>query len=41
VILEVGDRAEGDEVKYPTDDIQAMMGDDGKWKFAHKEGKPY
>jgi uncharacterized cupin superfamily protein len=41
VILEVGDRAEGDEVKYPTDDIQAMMGDDGKWKFAHKDGKPY
>jgi uncharacterized cupin superfamily protein len=41
VILEVGDRAEGDEVKYPIDDIQAVMGDDGKWKFAHKDGKPY
>ncbi len=41
VILEVGDRAEGDEVTYPTDDIRAVMGDDGKWRFAHKDGTPY
>jgi uncharacterized cupin superfamily protein len=41
VFLEVGSRPEGDEVKYPDDDIQAVMGEDGKWKFAHKDGEPY
>ena len=41
VILEVGDRAGGDEVSYPTDDIQAVMGDDGKWRYTHKDGTPY
>ena len=41
VILEVGDRAQGDEVSYPIDDIQAVMGEDGKWRFAHKDGAPY
>ena len=41
VILEVGDRAHGDEVSYPVDDIQARMGTDGKWQFTHKDGVPY
>lgn len=41
VILEIGDRPVGDEVKYPSDDIQAVMGEDGKWKFTHKDGEPY
>jgi uncharacterized cupin superfamily protein len=41
VILEVGDRTEGDEVSYPTDDIQAVTGDDGKWRFSHKNGESY
>lgn len=41
VVLEVGDRAEGDEVSYPTDDIYAVMGGDGKWRYAHKDGRPY
>ena len=41
VILEVGDRTAGDEVTYPTDDIRAVMGDDGKWRFAHKDGTSY
>jgi uncharacterized cupin superfamily protein len=41
VILEIGDRTPGDEVKYPQDDIQAVMGADGRWHFAHKDGKPY
>jgi uncharacterized cupin superfamily protein len=41
VILEVGDRAQGDEVSYPTDDIQAVMGEDGKWRFTHMDGTPY
>lgn len=41
VILEVGDRAEGDSASYPADDIQAVMGEDGKWRFARKDGTPY
>jgi uncharacterized cupin superfamily protein len=41
VILEIGDRSPGDEVSYPVDDIEAVMGADGKWLFAHKNGTPY
>lgn len=41
VFLEVGDRTSGDEGSYPNDDIQAMMGPEGKWIFAHKDGQPY
>ena len=41
VFLEVGDRSEGDEGSYPKDDIKAIMGADGKWRFAHKDGQPY
>jgi uncharacterized cupin superfamily protein len=40
VVLEVGDRALGDQGSYPAD-LQAVMGEDGKWKFAHKDGSPY
>jgi uncharacterized cupin superfamily protein len=39
--LEVGDRQSGDSVQYPRDDIEAIAGDDGKWRFAHKDGTPY
>lgn len=38
--LEVGDRSEGDEVSYPQDDLQAVQ-IDGRWAFAHKDGRPY
>jgi uncharacterized cupin superfamily protein len=41
VILEIGDRSQGDEVSYPADDIAAVMGSDGRWHFAHKDGTPY
>lgn len=41
VFLEVGDRQPGDEVAYPADDLQAVMGNDGKWRFAHKDGSSY
>jgi uncharacterized cupin superfamily protein len=41
VFLEVGDRAGGDGVSYPADDIKAVMGTDGKWKFTRKDGTPY
>ena len=39
--LEVGDRTPGDEGSYPNDDIQAVLGADGKWLFTHKDGRPY
>jgi uncharacterized cupin superfamily protein len=38
--LEVGDRLTGDEVRYPDDDLQAVM-DNGRWTFVHKDGTPY
>jgi uncharacterized cupin superfamily protein len=41
LILEVGDRTQGDAVSYPADDIQAVMGSDGRWQFAHKDGTAY
>lgn len=41
VILEVGDRSAGDSVTYPSDDLQTVMGADGKWQFTHKDGRPY
>ena len=41
VYLEIGDRTKGDEGAYPRDDIQAVMGADGKWQFTHKDGTPY
>ena len=41
VILEIGDRTEGDTGSYPHDDIQAFMGADGNWRFTRKDGTPY
>lgn len=41
VILEVGDRSPGDEGSYPDDDIQAVLGEGGKWRFARKDGRSY
>jgi len=40
VYLEMGDRAPGDAVRYPDDDIRADLVD-GKWRYAHKDGTPY
>ena len=40
VYLEVGDRTPGDEGSYPDDDLIALLVE-GKWKFVHKDGKPY
>ena len=40
VYLEVGDRTPGDEGSYPDDDLKALLMD-GKWKFVHKDGRPY
>jgi uncharacterized cupin superfamily protein len=41
VFLEVGDRSADDTVAYPDDDIQAVLGAAGQWRFAHKDGQPY
>jgi uncharacterized cupin superfamily protein len=41
VYLEVGDRTPGDQGTYPDDDLQAVLGPDGKWQFRHKDGAPY
>lgn len=41
VYLEVGDRSAGDAGVYPDDDIQAVLGADGKWHFTHKDDTPY
>jgi uncharacterized cupin superfamily protein len=39
--LEVGDRSAGDTAAYPDDDLQAVVGTDGKWRFLHKDGTAY
>ncbi len=41
VYLEVGDRSAGDAASYPDDDLRAVLGADGKYRFAHKDGMPY
>jgi uncharacterized cupin superfamily protein len=41
VYLEVGDRTPGDQGTYPDDDLRAALGPDGKWRFTHKDGRPY
>jgi uncharacterized cupin superfamily protein len=41
LLLEVGDRSAGDAATYPDDDIQAVLGDDGRWHFTHRDGTPY
>lgn len=39
--LEIGDRAPGDEVTYPDDDLMAVLSSDGRWQVRHKDGTPY
>ncbi len=41
VFLEVGDRSAGDSVSYPDDDVIAVFGPDGNWKYSKKDGTPY
>jgi uncharacterized cupin superfamily protein len=41
VFLEVGDRSAGDSVSYPDDDVVAVYGTDGKFKYSRKDGTPY
>lgn len=41
VILEVGDRARGDEGYFPADDIKAVLAPDGNWTFCRKDGSRF
>jgi uncharacterized cupin superfamily protein len=41
LFLEVGDRSAGDSVSYPDNDVVALFGADGKWKYTRKDGTPY
>lgn len=41
VLLEVGDRNEGDVVDYPNDDLRAELDDAGAWRFTRKDGTLY
>jgi uncharacterized cupin superfamily protein len=41
VLIEVGDRSAGDRVAYPDDDLEALLGPDGKYQYRHKDGTPY
>lgn len=39
--LEIGDRMAGDCGEYPADDLEARLAQDGRWRFFHKDGRPY
>src|SRR5690349_10034602 len=41
VFLEVGDRSPGDTVSYPDDDVVAVYGPDGRFRYSRKDGTPY
>jgi uncharacterized cupin superfamily protein len=41
VYLEVGDRTPGDAASYPDDDLEAVVGSDGTWRFTRKDGSAY
>ena len=41
VYLEMGDRSAGDCAFYPDDDIQAVLGEDGRWKMSRKDGSAF
>lgn len=41
VILEIGDRSDGDEARYPDDDLHAVTVPGGGWRFVRKDGTPY
>ena len=41
LILEIGDRTAGDEVNYPDDDLQMTIAEDGRRRWARKDGTAY
>ncbi len=41
LLLVVGDRTRGDEVRYPGVDLKAVMGEDGRYRFTRQDGSAY
>lgn len=41
LLLEIGDRGAGDEVRYPTEDLISFMDERGVRHFVHRDGSPY
>jgi uncharacterized cupin superfamily protein len=41
LVLEVGDRAAGDQVVFPNEDLVLVVGDDGKRRWVHRDGTSY
>lgn len=41
LLLVVGDRTPGDEVRYPGVDLKGVMGEDGRYRFTRKDGAGY
>ncbi len=41
LLLVVGDRASGDIVTYPDDDLHGEPGPDGRYRFTRKDGSEY
>ena len=39
--LEVGDRTPADRAHYSADDLEATLDPEGRWRFTHKDGRPY
>jgi hypothetical protein len=40
MFLEIGDRAAGNEGRYPNDNLKALLVE-GKWKFVNKDDTPH
>ncbi len=38
--LEIGDNPARDSATYPEDDLRAERGEDGRWRFLHRDGEP-
>jgi uncharacterized cupin superfamily protein len=41
IFLDIEARSVGDQVTYPNDDLEAVLGPNNQWAFAHKDGRPY
>ena len=39
--LEIGDRSPGERAHYTADDLAAALDLEGRWRFTHKDGRPY
>jgi uncharacterized cupin superfamily protein len=39
--LEIGDRTADERVHYTADDLAGAFGPDGRWRFTHKDGRPW